>query len=134
MKQGKSNKQKEDSARLYLIGVIGVLFTLLFTVITKDCEGKKPRELGYLVYTSTTETDKVRRVKELETVYNVVNLRFPDVVVNLEAELNRSRYFQIITERNEVYIEKVWLIKRRYGHRKGKYRSKKIKNHELKLI
>ena len=133
MRQKKNNKPQDELAAInFMIGImIVMLIAIILLVSVRSCSAKKrTKELGYLVYTTTTELNKVHRVKDLAVVYGAMQLRFPDLIVNLEKELKRSRYFQILTEMNGIYVERVWLIKRR----NGKYRSKRLKDNEVGLI
>ena len=92
--------------------------TWLITLLIALTLSVSSQEHGYLVCTTGSTKINCKKVQNIETVQEILDLRFKGI--DIEKELKRSNFIQILTETSGIYIEKKRLVRKKNG--KIKYR------------
>ena len=126
--QGKTDKQKEDSALFAAIGIVGVFLLIVFLVISSNCSGQ---EIGYHVvtvdYSAPTLKGEKLQTEHPEKVNEIFNKYFELDCFSIVYETKDTRSFQLENEKVWVYCEE-----RRIVRKNGKVKYKRIR--EPKVI
>lgn len=100
--------------------VLGMKKTLLFLALALAVSMSQAQKVGYLVCTSGIGGVKCRELLSTAAVQEMVELKFPDVRIDVDKQLKHSNYIQILTENSGIYVEKKRVVRKKNGKLKFK--------------